>query len=394
MEDIHNKDNLGNSPNSFFQEKVLNEKKSLKFIKSLSFKTIYIALSFLIGVVFSFSFVYLKDVYIPKFANDTIINSSPEDLQVQNMSSNISNIIENVKPSIVSITTLVQTRDFFNNVINSEDSGSGIIFHKTSNDVYIVTNYHVVANATSVGVAIEENSPVSANLIAKDANNDLAIISVPYSELKKSGADEIKVAKFADSSSALEGDYVIGIGNALGEGNTATLGMISAKSKDIVLGNKSLNVIQTTAAINPGNSGGALINLNGEVIGINTSKVADNTVEGIGYSISSNVAMPLIEQMMNNTNPATLGVEVTDASNYPNSKYKVGAIIVNIFKNGSADKAGLMPYDIVTSINEVPILNSSQLVQEIKKYSPKDTIKLNIIRNGEAMQIKVRLLPN
>lgn len=394
MEDIHNKDNLGNSPNSFFQEKVLNEKKSLKFIKSLSFKTIYIALSFLIGVVFSFSFVYLKDVYIPKFANDTIINSSPEDLQVQNMSSNISNIIENVKPSIVSITTLVQTRDFFNNVINSEDSGSGIIFHKTSNDVYIVTNYHVVANATSVGVAIEENSPVSANLIAKDANNDLAIISVPYSELKKSGADEIKVAKFADSSSALEGDYVIGIGNALGEGNTATLGMISAKSKDIVLGNKSLNVIQTTAAINPGNSGGALINLSGEVIGINTSKVADNTVEGIGYSISSNVAMPLIEQMMNNTNPATLGVEVTDASNYPNSKYKVGAIIVNIFKNGSADKAGLMPYDIVTSINEVPILNSSQLVQEIKKYSPKDTIKLNIIRNGEAMQIKVRLLPN
>ena len=394
MEDIHNKDNLGNSPNSFFQEKVLNEKKSLKFIKSLSFKTIYIALSFLIGVVFSFSFVYLKDVYIPKFANDTIINSSPEDLQVQNMSSNISNIIENVKPSIVSITTLVQTRDFFNNVINSEDSGSGIIFHKTSNDVYIVTNYHVVANATSVGVAIEENSPVSANLIAKDANNDLAIISVPYSELKKSGADEIKVAKFADSSSALEGDYVIGIGNALGEGNTATLGMISAKSKDIVLGNKSLNVIQTTAAINPGNSGGALINLNGEVIGINTSKVADNTVEGIGYSISSNVAMPLIEQMMNNTNPATLGVEVTDASNYPNSKYKVGAIIVNVFKNGSADKAGLMPYDIVTSINEVPILNSSQLVQEIKKYSPKDTIKLNIIRNGEAMQIKVRLLPN
>lgn len=394
MEDIHNKDNLENSPNSFFQEKVLNEKKSLKFIKSLSLKTIYIALSFLIGVVFSFSFVYLKDVYIPKFANDTIINSSPEDLQVQNMSSNISNIIENVKPSIVSITTLVQTRDFFNNVINSEDAGSGIIFHKTSNDVYIVTNYHVVANATSVGVAIEENSPVSANIIAKDANNDLAIISVPYSELKKSGADEIKVVKFADSSSALEGDYVIGIGNALGEGNTATLGMISAKSKDIVLGNKSLNVIQTTAAINPGNSGGALINLNGEVIGINTSKVADNTVEGIGYSISSNVAMPLIEQMMNNTNPATLGVEVTDASNYPNSKYKVGAIIVNIFKNGSADKAGLMPYDIVTSINEVPILNSSQLVQEIKKYSPKDTIKLNIIRNGEAMQIKVRLLPN
>ncbi|MDE6356999.1 MAG: trypsin-like peptidase domain-containing protein, partial [Eubacteriales bacterium] len=375
------------------REKSKKENKFFKFIKVLSLRFIFIFASFVIGIVFSFSYIFLKDIVIPKFANDSVSKSYEGDFQIQNVSSNISSIIENVKPSIVSITTLMQTRDFFNNITNSEGSASGIIFHKTATEVYIVTNYHVISNATAIGVAVEDNKPVYANLIAKDVNNNLAILSVSYAELKKSGAKEIKVAKFADSSYVLEGDYVIGIGNALGQGNTATFGMISATSRDIVLENRKLNVIQTTAAINPGNSGGALINLNGEVIGINTSKIDDNDVEGIGYSISSNVAMPLIEQMMNNTNPATLGVEITDASAYPNAKYKVGALIVKVNEGSSAERAGLLPYDIVTSINETPILNSSQLVQEIKKYSPKDTVKLNIIRDGEVLTIKVRLLP-
>lgn len=394
MENINNETNIKNCSEKFFEEKIKKENKFLKFIKGLSLRAILIFASFIIGIVFSFSYVFLKDIVIPKFANDSVSKSYEEDFQIQNVSSNVSSIIENVKPSIVSITTLTQKRDFFNNIINAEDSGSGIIFHKTATDVYIVTNYHVISEATAIGVAIEEkDKPVYANLIAKDVNNNLAILSVSYADLKKSGAKEIKVAKFADSSYALEGDYVIAIGNALGEGNTATFGMISATSRDIVFANRKLNVIQTTAAINPGNSGGALINLNGEVIGINTSKIDDTNVEGIGYSISSNVAMPLIEQMMNNTNPATLGVEITDASSYPNAKYKVGALIVKVNEGGSAEKAGLQPYDIVTSINETPILNSSQLVQEIKKYSPKDTIKLNIIRDGEVLPIKVKLLP-
>ncbi|MDE6182545.1 MAG: trypsin-like peptidase domain-containing protein, partial [Eubacteriales bacterium] len=349
--------------------------------------------SFIIGIVFSFSYVFIKDIAITKFANDKISNSYEEDFQIQNVSNNLSNIIESVKPSIVSITTLTQTKDFFNNTVNSKGLGSGIIFHKTATDVYIVTNYHVISEAVAIGVAVENNQPVYANLVGKDVNNDLAVISVSYADLKKSGANEIKVAKFADSSYVLEGDYVIGIGNALGEGNIATFGMISATSREVVLENRKLNVIQTTAAINPGNSGGALINLNGEVIGINVSKIDNTNVEGIGYSISTSVAMPLIEQMMNNTNPATLGVEITDASSYPNAKYKVGALIVKVSEGGSAEKAGLMQYDIITSINETPILNSSQLVQEVKKYSTKDTIKLTIIRDGEVMTKKVKLLP-
>ena len=152
--------------------------------------------------------------------------------------------------------------------------------------------------------------------------------------------------------------------------------------------------MQTTAAINPGNSGGALINLNGEVIGINTAKVANNTVENIGYTISSSEAMPVIEEIMNNVNRASLGVMVTDAKNLSISYDGMagGAIVVEVVPESSAQKAGLAVNDIITSVNDTPIISSSQLVEEIKKYKIGDTIKLKIIRNGQLKTIKVKLL--
>ncbi len=345
------------------------------------------------GIALSFSATIFKDMIIPKFANDSIQNfNQNEDLQIENVSNSISYVIENVKPAIVSITTLTQMQDFFNNHIDTENNGSGIIFHKTATEIYIVTDYNIISNAKDIGVVIEDNKPISAKIVAKNPNENLAIISVPIEELNKMGIYNIKVAKFADSSNVLEGDYVIAIGNAIGEGNIATFGIISATSREVVVQNRKLNVLQTTAAINPGNSGGALINLKGEVIGINIDKITDFGVEGIGYSISSNIAMPLIEEMLNNTNPATLGVEIVDASSYPDSKYKAGALVLNVLKNSSAHRAGILPYDIITSINGVPILNSSQLIKEVKKHSPKDTAKLTLIRENEVISIKVKFL--
>lgn len=395
MEEINYKDDS----KSFFQENIKKENSFLKSIKKLSLVTIYIFSCFILGLIISFSIIIFKDIVIPNFANNSIQKfnntNNEENLNIQNVSNNLSSVIENVKPSIVSITTLTRTQDFLNNPINKEDSGSGIIFHKTATDVYIVTNNSIVDDVDNVAIVIQDKKPIFAKLVAKNENNNLAIISVPMKEVNKLGIYDVKVARFGSSSSILEGDYVIAIGNAIGEGNTATFGMISAKSREIVVNNRKLNVLQTTAAINPGNNGGALINLNGEVIGINVAKVVDSSVEGIGYSISTDIAMPLIEEMMNNTNPATLGVEIVDASAYPNTKYKVGALVVNIIKNGSAHKAGVLPYDIITSVNNSPILNSAQLIKEIKKYSPKDIIKLNIIRNGEVINLKVKLLkPN
>lgn len=390
MKEVHNNNINLNDSESFFQEDV---KKENRFIKKFILNLFLIFTCFSLGIALSFSATIFKDMIIPKFANDSIQNfKQNEDLQIENVSNSISYIIENVKPAIVSITTLTQMQDFFNNNIDRENNGSGIIFHKTATEIYIVTDYNIISNAKDIGVAIEDNKPISAKIVAKNPNENLAIISVPIEELNKMGIYNIKVAKFADSSNVLEGDYVIAIGNAIGEGNIATFGIISATSREVVIQNRRLNVLQTTAAINPGNSGGALINLKGEVIGINIDKITDFGVEGIGYSISSNIAMPLIEEMLNNTNPATLGVEIIDASSYPDSKYKAGALVLNVLENSSAHRAGILPYDIITSINGVPILNSSQLIKEVKKHSPKDIAKLTLIRENEVISVKVKFL--
>ncbi|MBS5793655.1 MAG: trypsin-like peptidase domain-containing protein [Clostridiales bacterium] len=392
------KDNDPNEPYKFYKEEIKKQNNIKKGLKKLFIYIGSIACSLIIGLAISFTYIYCKDIIIPKYANNSIIEASLDGSSnniVKTSNSLVKNAIENARPSVVSITTLNNSVDWFNNSTQYQGAGSGIIFHKTSTDVFIVTNYHVIQNASAIGVAIDDNKPIKANLVGKDENYDLAVLSINSNSLNDEELSNIQVAKFADSSNLIVGDYVIAIGNAVGEGITSTFGMISSVSTDIISENKKLNVLQTTAAINPGNSGGALINLNGEVIGINTAKVADNKVESVGYTISSAVAMPIIEDIMRNLNPTSLGVMITDAQN-SNIDYEGmagGALIVEIVPDGSADRAGLKVNDIITSINDVPILSSSQLVEEIKKYEVWDTIKLKIIRNGKLETIKVKLLP-
>lgn len=392
------KDNDSNEPYKFYKEEIKKQNNIKKGLKKLFIYIGSVACSLIIGLAISFTYIYCKDIIIPKYANNSIIEASLDGSSnniVKTSNDLVKNAIENARPSVVSITTLNNSVDWFNNSTQYQGAGSGIIFHKTSTDVFIVTNYHVIQNASSIGVAIDDNKPIQANLVGKDENYDLAVLSISSDSLNDEELSNIQVARFADSSNLIVGDYVIAIGNAVGEGITSTFGMISSVSTDIISENKKLNVLQTTAAINPGNSGGALINLNGEVIGINTAKVANNKVESVGYTISSAVAMPIIEDIMRNLNPTSLGVMITDAQN-ANIDYEGmagGALIVEIVPDGSADKAGLKVNDIITSINDVPILSSSQLVEEIKKYEVWDTIKLKIIRNGKLETIKVKLLP-
>mgnify|MGYP004455490363 CR=1 FL=1 len=392
------KDNDSNEPYKFYKEEIKKQNNIKKGLKKLFIYIGSVACSLIIGLAISFTYIYCKDIIIPKYANNSIIEASLDGSSnniVKTSNDLVKNAIENARPSVVSITTLNNSVDWFNNSTQYQGAGSGIIFHKTSTDVFIVTNYHVIQNASSIGVAIDDNKPIQANLVGKDENYDLAVLSISSDSLNDEELSNIQVARFADSSNLIVGDYVIAIGNAVGEGITSTFGMISSVSTDIISENKKLNVLQTTAAINPGNSGGALINLNGEVIGINTAKVADNKVESVGYTISSAVAMPIIEDIMRNLNPTSLGVMITNAqsANIDYEGMAGGALIVEIVPDGSADKAGLKVNDIITSINDVPILSSSQLVEEIKKYEVWDTIKLKIIRNGKLETIKVKLLP-
>ncbi len=394
----NNESNISNEPYTFYKEEIKKQNKVLIFFKRFFIYIGSVAFSLVLGLAISFTYIYCKDVVIPKYANDSIIQASADNSSniIETSNDLVKSIIENVRPSVVSITTLKNDTDWFRGTTQYEGSGSGIIFHKTSTDIFIVTNYHVIQNATAIGVAIDDNKPVQATLVGKDENYDLAVLSISSDNLSEQDISDIRVAKFADSSNVMVGDYVIAIGNALGEGITSTFGMISSTSTDIISENKKLNVLQTTAAINPGNSGGALINLNGEVIGINTAKVANNTVESVGYTISSSVAMPIIENIMSNLNPTSLGVLVTNVqdTNLSYDGMAGGAIIIDITPGGSADKAGIKINDIITSINDVPILSSEQLVEEIKKYEVWDTIKLKIIRNGKLETIKVKLLPN
>ncbi len=390
------KDNDSNEPCKFYKEEIKNQSNIKKGLKKFFIYIGSVACSLIIGLAISFTYIYCKDIIIPKYANNSIIEASLDGSSnkiVKTSNNLVKNAIENTRPSVVSITTLNNSVDWFNNSTQYQGAGSGIIFHKTSTDVFIVTNYHVIQNASTIGVAIDDNKPIKANLVGKDENYDLAVLSISSDSLNDEELSNIQVARFADSSNLIVGDYVIAIGNAVGEGITSTFGMISSVSTDIISENKKLNVLQTTAAINPGNSGGALINLNGEVIGINTAKVADNKVESVGYTISSSVAMPIIEDIMRNLNPTSLGIMITDAQSIDYEGMAGGALIVEIVPDGSADKAGLKVNDIITSINNVPILSSSQLVEEIKKYEVWDTIKLKIIRNGKLEIIKVRLLP-
>lgn len=381
----------------FYKEEIKKNHKILKNIKKCVLYLCGGVFSLFLGLAISFSFIYCKDVIIPKYANNSIVETSADSQSqdaIKTSDDLVKTIIQNVKPSVVSITTLTDGIDWFSGHTQYEGSGSGIIFHKTSNEAFIVTNNHVVDGASVIGVAIDDNEPVKATLVGADANYDLAVLSVSSHDLSKEDIKNIRVANFADSSNVMVGDYAIAIGNALGEGITSTFGIISSTSTDIVAQNKSLNVMQTTAAINPGNSGGALINLNGEVIGINTAKVANNTVENVGYTISSSEAMPIIEQIMNNVNRASLGVMVTDVKNL-NVSYDGmagGAIVVEVVPESSAQKAGINVNDIITSVNDTPIISSSQLVEEIKKYEIGDTIKLKIIRNGQLKTVKVKLL--
>lgn len=365
-----------------------------------------------LGLTVGFVIPMTTDYIIPKFEasltdklNTTVENSiTASDMTDYNAitsntnldeaSANMVSLIKNVKPSIVCINSITQATNFFNQTFESEGSGSGILFYKDSQNAYIATNAHVISGASKVTVSVEDNDPVYAALVGKDANADLAVISVSLSDLAGVGVNNVQLASFGDSTTLQVGEQVIAIGNALGQGNTATAGIVSALQKNVVIEGRKLNVIQTDAAINPGNSGGALINSKGEVIGINTAKLAVTAVEGIGFSIESNIAKPIIEQLMNSTDTPALGVNISDITEEMASAYdlpQAGVLVAEIVPNGSAANSELQVNDIITGFNNQPIFNSDQLISAIRNSKVGDTVTLKILRNNETKTISVTL---
>lgn len=297
-------------------------------------------------------------------------------------------ILKKVQDSIVNISIKTTTTDyFFNQSYEATGAGSGIIYDQDDEKVYIVTNNHVVDGATSVSISITGTEQISAKLIGKNPQSDLAVIYILKSDLAAAGIQSVSPATFANSDVMEVGEYVLAVGNALGEGKTVTQGIISARNKTINIDGKKLTVIQTDAAINPGNSGGALINTDGEVVGINTAKLSSSSVEGIGYAIPSTYAKTIINEIMKNGTKETpyfgiMGFTIDDKfRSYYNLSAK-GVFVTKVEENSSAAAAGLQYTDIITQFNGQTITTIEELSTAIQNCNVNDTIKLTIIRNG------------
>ncbi len=304
---------------------------------------------------------------------------------------NYADVIKKVEPSVVRITSVAASSDrFFGLPSERTGQGSGIIFHEDADKVYIATNFHVVTGAESIMVTITNKEPVPAKVVGSEAAADIAVIVVPKDELKKVGINQVVLATFGDSDGMQVGDVVLAIGNALGEGNTATNGIIGAKDKEINVEGRTLKVIQTNAAINPGNSGGPLVNMRGEVIGINTAKLlqygysGQSMVEGMGYSISSNIVKPIVEQLMKprpflGITGKNITQEMAEMFNLP----QIGVMIEEVVPGGAAEAAGLRSTDIITVFDGKAIFNMEQLLEAIKECEIGKKVEIKVLRQGQ-----------
>ncbi|MFS0637082.1 trypsin-like peptidase domain-containing protein [Mesobacillus foraminis] len=319
--------------------------------------------------------------------------------------SSIADIAENASKAIVGIVNIQeQTNPFSGEQGNQESgSGSGVIFKKMDGSAYIVTNNHVIEGASKVEVSLYDGQKATAEVVGADALTDLAVIKIDEKYASHT-------MEFGDSSKLRAGDQVIAIGNPLGLdlSRTVTQGIVSAIDRGIEVstsaGEWELNVIQTDAAINPGNSGGALIDGNGNVVGINSLKITESGVEGLGFAIPSNDAVPIINELIETgqiTRPY-LGVNLADLEEIPGAylqslpdDVQSGTMVTYVDPNSAAAKAGLKQQDVIVSINGENVDHSSDLRKYMySNMKTGDKAELKVYREGKAVTINVSLSSN
>ena len=313
--------------------------------------------------------------------------------------SDVATIAKNAMPSIVSITNMSvqEVQSFFGGTQQQESTsvGSGIIIGQTDSELLILTNNHVVEGNEKLTVSFVDNESVEANVKGTDSTKDLAAVAVKISDVKDSTMDEIAVATMGDSSKLEVGEQVVAIGNALGYGQSVTSGIVSATERTLD-GYEGGTLIQTDAAINPGNSGGALLNSNGEVIGINTAKVATDSVEGMGYAIPISDASDTIQNLMNQETKTKvseaeqgyLGIQGVDVSDESAKMYNMptGVYISDVVKNGGAQQAGLTKGSVITGLEGTTISDMNSLKEQLQYYRVGDKVKVTVQvpgNNGE-----------
>ncbi len=323
----------------------------------------------------------------------------------------VSGIVSQTMPSIVSITTIARTqvRGFFGRTqeYESEGCGSGIIVSQDDEYLYIATNNHVVSGAETLTVLFCDDSTVSAEVKGTDESSDLAVVAVALEDIEDETKDKIRTATFGDSSALKVGETAIAIGNALGYGQSVTTGVISALNREVSVQNESdgstvtNELLQTDAAINPGNSGGALLNLKGEVIGINSVKYSETSVEGMGYAIPSASALPIIKQLItrevvSGSKSAYLGISGVDVTDTVSDTYQMpqGVYVAQVIEGSGAANAGLQQGDIITKFDGRNITSMEEMQELMKYLSAGDTVNVTIERaqNGEYVEMELEIV--
>lgn len=310
----------------------------------------------------------------------------------------VSSVVDEVMPSIVAITntgTVTYNSFFGKQSQQSQSCGSGIIVSEDDDYLYIATNNHVVADSDELTVQFDDDSVVKAEIRGTDPDDDLAVVRVKKSDLGKDTYSNIKIASIGDSDGVAVGSPAIAIGNALGYGQSVTTGIVSALNRTVTTQDSQTgetvtnnNLIQTDAAINPGNSGGALLNENGEVIGINSVKYSSTEVEGIGYAIPMSVAKPIIESLIQdgkytNENQAYLGIKGGDvSSDMVAYGFPQGVYVSSVSTGSGAANAGLQEGDIITAIDSTKISSMTELQSALKSYKAGDKVTLTVARQS------------
>ena len=324
----------------------------------------------------------------------------------------VSEIVSEALPSIVSITTksVQEVQNYFGmygmygyapqqQEQEVEGSGSGIIVGKNDDELLIATNYHVVEGADTLSVAFTDGNAVEASVKGFDEERDLAVVSVSLDDVKDDTMDAISIAKIGSSDDLKVGEQVIAIGNALGYGQSVTTGIVSAKNRRMDSDNNTVtdgsddssdgvNLIQTDAAINPGNSGGALLNMEGEVVGINSAKLASTEVEGMGYAIAISDVTDILQNLMNETSRdklddsehGVLGIKGSSVSSEAVQMYGIpaGVFVKEVTEGGAADKAGLKANSVITEFNGKTVSSNNQLIEYLSYYEPDEEVELTV----------------
>ncbi len=348
----------------------------------------------------------------PAASSSSLMTTTASASQSENKGSmDVSDIASAVMPSIVSITnrSVQEVQNYFSifgyggqmQPQETESCGSGIIIGENDSELLIVTNYHVVEDADTLSACFIDNQVYEANLKGANPDNDLAVIAIPLENISDDTLSQIKIATVGDSDALKVGEQVVAIGNALGYGQSVTTGIVSATDRTLQTEASAVSTatedlptyIQTDAAINPGNSGGALVNMDGEVIGINSAKLASTEVEGMGYAIPISRVSDIIETLMNETTrtkvsdaeKSSIGITGITVNEAINEAYDIpaGVYVAEVTEGSGADEAGIRQGDVITAFDGKEVTDIQQLQELLQYYSAGETVEVTLKTMGD-----------